>query len=182
MESGLFMQRELWGLQGFLLFSGYRLDDPAKEISPMQIFDSVTMDKLMYFPKAVELLELKMCTANPQVPQVVIRDFFSVLIPPFTGCWCGVRWLDSAYHHSSPQKGSKQVADNYQPISLTSIVYKLMNKLIKTAFKGHLDHSKTVSTSKPRFVKWILCFTKLRTTLMLVGWKQVSGSLSSEYQ
>jgi hypothetical protein len=59
------------------------------------------------------------------------------------------------------KKGSKLEPGNYRPVSLTSILCKELEKLIKTAIVEHLNLNKLVSPAQHGFVKRKGCVTNL---------------------
>ena len=50
------------------------------------------------------------------------------------------------------KKGNKNLAENYRPISLTSIVCRVMEKIIKTQIMTHLQEQKLLSTRQHGFI------------------------------
>ena len=59
------------------------------------------------------------------------------------------------------KKGSKSSPSNYRPVSLTSIVCKLFETLIKNAISQHLDLHKLISPHQHGFQKGRSCLTNL---------------------
>ena len=59
------------------------------------------------------------------------------------------------------KKGARNVAENYRPISLTSVVCKLMEKFIKDAALNHLIENNLLSTKQFGFVKGRTTVTQL---------------------
>lgn len=77
-------------------------------------------------------------------------------------------------------------ADNYRHISLTTIVCKLMERLIKPAIMDHLDHSQMFSFAKHGFVKGTSCLINWLATLWfgltLPAWSKIGGNILSGYK
>lgn len=63
------------------------------------------------------------------------------------------------------KKGSKSQASNYRPISLTSIICKLMEKLIRNALLRHLIDNELLSSYQHGFVQGRSCMTQLLQVL-----------------
>ena len=58
-------------------------------------------------------------------------------------------------------KGARNVAENYRPISLTSVVCKLMEKFVKDAVLNHLIENNLLSTKQFGFVRGRSTVTQL---------------------
>ena len=63
------------------------------------------------------------------------------------------------------KKGSKKLASNYRPISLTSQVCKIMEKLIKGRIIDHLNANSLINDSQHGFTAGRSCLTNLLTFL-----------------
>ena len=63
------------------------------------------------------------------------------------------------------KKGSKKLASNYRPISLTSQVCKIMEKLIKGRIIDHLNANSLSNDSQHGFTAGRPCLTSLLTFL-----------------
>lgn len=63
------------------------------------------------------------------------------------------------------KKGSRLEVSNYRPVSLTSIVCKLMESIIKDKMVEHLDNNKLISKNQHGFVKNKSCVTNLMETI-----------------
>lgn len=59
------------------------------------------------------------------------------------------------------KKGSKQKAGNYRPVSLTSVVGKMLETIIKETLTGHLDKHDFIGQNQHGFVKGKSCLTNL---------------------
>lgn len=66
-------------------------------------------------------------------------------------------------------KWSKQAADNYQLISFTSIVCKLMERLTKATAMGDFNHSHVSFAAQYSFLKGRSCLANLLSILQLVS-------------
>ena len=63
------------------------------------------------------------------------------------------------------KKGSKRLASNYRPVSLTSVVCKMMESLIRDAILEHLLDKKVIKDSQHGFMPGRSCLTNLLTFL-----------------
>ena len=61
--------------------------------------------------------------------------------------------------------GSKTDPANYRPISLTSVVCKLMEKMVRSALIAHLDQNELINKNQHGFVKYKACVTNLLETI-----------------
>lgn len=59
------------------------------------------------------------------------------------------------------KKGKKDKCENYRPVSLTSIVCKIFESILKEAIVGHLDKYCLINTSQHGFTKGRSCLTNL---------------------
>ena len=65
------------------------------------------------------------------------------------------------------KKGEKNLPGNYRPISLTSIICKLMESIVRDEIVGHMVNNKLFSTNQHGFVPFRDCMTNLLTCLEL---------------
>ena len=61
----------------------------------------------------------------------------------------------------SLKKGEKSKAENYRPISLTSVPGKFMERLVRKAIVEHMTTNKVLSESQHDFLKGKSCVTQL---------------------
>ena len=59
------------------------------------------------------------------------------------------------------KKGEKSKAENYRPISLTSVPGKLMERLVRNAIVEHMTTNNLFSESQHGFLKGKSCVTQL---------------------
>ena len=67
------------------------------------------------------------------------------------------------------KKGDKLVASNYRPVSLTSILCKLLETIIRTKMEKYLYDNCLISSKQHGFVKQKSCTTNLLETLDLIS-------------
>ena len=63
------------------------------------------------------------------------------------------------------KKGSRNLAENYRPVSLTCVCCKLMEHIITSHIRQHLDQHSILSTLQHGFGKFFSCETQLLVTL-----------------
>ena len=59
------------------------------------------------------------------------------------------------------KKGSRNKVENYRPVSLTSVICKLLEKLIKDRMADFLVKHKLINPSQHGFLKARLCITNM---------------------
>ena len=57
------------------------------------------------------------------------------------------------------KKGSREELENYKPVSLTSVVGKVLEALIKDRMRNHLNKYKLIKGSQHGFTRGSSCFT-----------------------
>ena len=60
-----------------------------------------------------------------------------------------------------PKKGSRAVAGNYRPVSLTSTVCKLLERIMRSKLMDHLITNKIINLSQHGFMSERSCQTNL---------------------
>ena len=63
------------------------------------------------------------------------------------------------------KKGSKNEPGNYRPVSMTSIICKLMESLVRDKLVSHMEHNNLFSNSQHGFVPFRNCMTNLLTCI-----------------
>jgi len=80
---------------------------------------------------------------------------------------------------TSPQytkKGSRNLAENYRPVSLTSQTCKMFESILRDALVEHLEKNALITDSQHGFRKGRFCLTNLLTFLDKVTGYVDSGS------
>ena len=75
------------------------------------------------------------------------------------------------------KKGSRVLAENYRPVSLTSIVCKVMERLVRDMLMKYLDDNKLFTKEQHGFISKKSCATNLIETLDIVT-KSLSNGLT----
>ena len=103
-------------------------------------------------------LVLKECATNLSIPLSLLfkKSFESGLVPTY--------WKMA---NVTPifKKGSKVIASNYRPISLTSITCRVMERIIRDIMMKHLIDNNLISNQQHGFVNNKSCTTNLLETL-----------------
>ena len=83
------------------------------------------------------------------------------------------QWLES-YITAIHKKGNKSLAENYRPISITSILCKLMESIVRDQLVAHMETNDILSTKQHGFVTRRNCMTNL--LICLESWTQLLES------
>src|SRR6266536_1931380 len=75
--------------------------------------------------------------------------------------WVPIDWKTANVSALYKHKGSKSDAANYRPISLTSHIGKIFERILKEAIVVHLENSKSIKNSQHGFRKNRSCLTNL---------------------
>ena len=59
------------------------------------------------------------------------------------------------------KKGAKNIFENYRPVSITSIICKLMESIIRDKVVGHMERNNLISKKQHGFVPLKNCMTNL---------------------
>jgi hypothetical protein len=133
------------------LFGWYTIKDKLDELD---INKSTGLD-------GIHPLVLKKCSKTLCVPLSMLftKSFKAGALP---SCW--------KFANVTPifKKGSKTCALNYRPISLTSILCKIMEKIIRDVMVSHLLKFKLLSMHQHGFVQAKSCATNLIETLDII--------------
>ena len=76
------------------------------------------------------------------------------------------------------KKGSRIEAANYRPVSLTVVVCKLIEGIIRDRFMDHLGNNELISKDQHGFVRKKACVTNLLDTLDLISKELPLGRVS----
>ncbi|CAM4572930.1 unnamed protein product, partial [Caretta caretta] len=71
------------------------------------------------------------------------------------------------------KKGKEEDPGNYRPISLTSVLGKIMEQILKESILKHLEERKVIKNSQHRFTKGKSCLTNL-----IVFYDKIIGSVN----
>ena len=75
--------------------------------------------------------------------------------------------MEVCQHNTSPQKESKELAENYRPISLLSIVSKALERCVSNNLYHHV--SGLISDEQYGFVRNLSCVTQLLSVFHTIG-------------
>ena len=69
--------------------------------------------------------------------------------------------MERSKHHTSFKKGSRNKSENHRPVNLTSVICKLLERLIKDHMVDFLVRHKLLNPSQPGFLKARSCLTNV---------------------
>ena len=102
----------------------------------------------------------------------ILRELSALTAEPLCAIYSqsmetGILPKDWKMGHISPifKKGSKKLAKNYRPVSLTSVVCKIMESLIRDHIMDHLVSNELLTSCQHGFMKGRSCVTQLLTVL-----------------
>ena len=78
------------------------------------------------------------------------------------------------------KKGGRDLAENYRPVSLTCVCCKILEHIITSHIRQHLDHNNILSAYQHGFRKLHSCETQLLVTVQDLLFKR--DNLTSIYQ
>ena len=112
---------------------------------------------------------LKQCSQQISLPLSILfnKYFQSGYLP---------RDWKIAYITPIHKKGSRNVAGNYRPVSLTSTVVKLMESIIKSSIFDHLISNNLTSSSQFGFLPGYSCSTQLLYVMDIITCSLDHGS------
>ena len=79
-------------------------------------------------------------------------------------------WLKACVT-SIHKKGAKNLPDNYRPVSITSVICKLMESIVRDQIVAHMVENNLFSKKQHGFVPWRDCMTNL--TMCMELWTQM---------
>ena len=130
-----------------LLTINVETDDVKAKINRIKLNSAPGPDK--FGPRV--LAELQTVIALP-LSIIFNKSLLSGEVPPDWRC----ANVTSVY-----KKGSRSIAENYRPISLTSIICKLLESIIHDSIVAHLREQNLINTSQHGFTQHRSCLTNL---------------------
>ena len=142
---------------------------------PKEVFTGEENDKLSDIIIAEEKVLERLCNLNPfkapgpdGLPPSVLKELATEISKPLTKIF-QMSITESSVPddwrvaHISPifKKGSRASTGNYRPISLTSVVGKLLEGIIKEQITAHLDKHNLIKDTQHGFTKGKSCATNL---------------------
>ena len=82
------------------------------------------------------------------------------------------QWLE-AIITAIYKKGERNIPDNYRPISLTSVISKLFESIVRDAIVAHISNNRLFAEEQHGFVPKRNCATQLLDSLE--AWKKVDA-------
>lgn len=155
--------------------SVFTVEDISNIPTPVQLFKGNSSDSLSKIEISEELVYSKLSklkvSKSPGPDEIHPKILYGLrheLIKPLTKLFqlsidlgsVPQEWKDARV---SPlfKKGKKDKPENYRPVSLTSIVGKMLESIIKDKIVEHLEKFKLINTSQHGFSKGKSCLTNL---------------------
>ena len=146
-------------------------DLPEFETRTMKTISTVEVSSDKVRRKILQLDDNKACGPDDINPRLLKEIVDYITIPLTTIINKSIKDsclpLDWKNAHISPiyKKGPKDLAVNYRPVSLTSIVCKIMESIIKDSIMDHLQNESLLSEKQFGFIKGRSTITQLLTYL-----------------
>ena len=83
------------------------------------------------------------------------------IIPKIFNRRCCPTTMVSSFSYRDPQKGAKNIPENYRSVSITSIVGKLMESIVRDNLVAHMSKNNLISEKQHGFVPKKNCMTNL---------------------
>jgi hypothetical protein len=145
---------------------GSHVPDPAERAGIIPVL-SLAITKLIIAEKIDDLKNTNSCGPD-NIPTPILKKFRDILTGPLAVIFnkslkSGIVPNDWKLANVTPiyKKGSKGLASNYRPISLTSVLCKLLESIIRDALTAHIDRFKLLNQSQHGFLKGKSCTTNL---------------------
>lgn len=156
--------------------SVFTVEDNTYVPDPIQIFkgnisheglNNIDITEEVVYKKLSEINVNKSCGPDDLHPKL-LHELRSVIAGPLTKIFkislkYGVMPQDWKDANVTPlfKKGAKDKCENYRPISLTSVVGKMLESIVKDKFVEHLDRFKLLHDSQHGFRRGRSCLTNL---------------------
>ena len=157
--SSVFIQEEITNMPAF---------EPRPYITPLE-YINITADKV---EKKLEKLNPSKSLGSDKMHPRVLREMHQVLAEPLAKLFqLSIETeslpIDWKVGNVSPihKKGSRQTPGNYRPVSLTSVVGKVLEQLIRDVVTDHLVSNNLLTSCQHGFIKGRSCITQLLATL-----------------
>ena len=132
-----------------------------------EILSEILIDEKLVEEKLGKLNTSKSQGADELNPKL-LSELRNVLCKPLTSLFntsvqTGVipqDWRDASVAPLH-KKGSKNKSENYRPVSLTSIISKLLKSIVKDSFVKHFDKYSLIRNSQHGFISGKACLTNL---------------------
>ena len=140
---------------------------PVHENPPTQALDSVTIKELDVFGLLVKL-DIGKSTGPDELHPRLLKELANFVANPLSVCFnlsvtqgrLPKDWKNAIV---SPvfKTGTKHKPENYRPISLTSVVVKILEKIIRKELLKYLDENRILSEKQHGFRTGYSCLTNL---------------------
>ena len=115
-----------------------------------------------------------------QIHQMILKECASEFAIPLTSFGNRLKIPNSwRFANISPifKKGHRTLRSNYRPISLTSVISKILERIIRDELLGHLVENNLASKAQDGFVPAKSCLSNLLETLDFITSSLVEGIL-----
>ena len=137
------------------------------DLQNAEILSEIRIDEKLVEEKLAKLNTSKSQGADELNPKL-LSELRNVLCKPLTSLFntsvqTGVipqDWCDASVAPLH-KKGSKNKSENYRPVSLTSIISKLLESIVKDSLVKHLDKYSLIRNSQHGFISGKSCLTNL---------------------
>ena len=167
--------------------SAYTKEDKSN-IPKKGTSDHFTMDSIQVHRNGVLKLlrdqKIHKATGPDEVPAFILKSAVSQLSPILTRLYQysldnGEVRTDWKIAHIVPvfKKGEKHLPSNYRPVSLTSIVCKVLEHIVHSSVMNHFDRHKILTDNQHGFRAKRSCESQLITTI-----QKIASTMSSKGQ
>ena len=136
-----------------------------------KVLKEVTFTELVIFIKLQQLKEDKVCGPDGihlnilnDCAETLAKPLFLIFKESLSSCVVPLDWK-LANIYPIYKKGSRSIAGNYRPVSLTCLASKLMESCVKDAILKHLLENNLNTPDQHGFTKGRSCLTNLLETI-----------------
>ena len=99
------------------------------------------------------------------IPPKILKETVEQICTPLAhvfnmGYYCTIR-MEGSKHYSFIQKGSRNRSENYRPVSLTSVIFKVLETIFRDHMMDFLIKHKLINPSQHGFLKARSCLTNV---------------------
>ena len=139
------------------IFSG----NSNQTLTNIQVTEDIVFEKL-------DNININKCQGSDQIHPKLLYELRNEIVKPLTRLFnhslqLGIVPQDWKEANVAPlhKKGSREKPENYRPVSLTSIVGKTLESIIKDSIVAHLDRHSLIKGSQHGFTRGKSCLTNL---------------------
>ena len=147
--------------------SSTKKKSPTINFDVKEILNNITVSREEIIKAIDEISENSSC-GEDDIPAIVLKKCKSSLSNPILSIWeesLQSGYVPKVYKNQvitpAHKKASKAEAENYRPISLTSHIIKIIERVIRKQIVTHLIRNNIISKNQHGFQKHRSCFTQL---------------------